>query len=93
MAFTILGELGDDFIVFLKRLTNFLVSYDANSKLGSSLFQRVGLAIQKGVGHNLLPGFQPFLCKFLCLINKVFFFIIINNKLGNSLFHHSVIII
>lgn len=55
LAFTILGELGDDMVVFLKRLKNCLTNYDdVNSKVGGYLFHRVGLAIQKGVGAQFV---------------------------------------
>lgn len=54
LAFSILGELGVDTIAFLKRLKNFFASYDANYKIGSSLFHRLGIVIQKGVGSQLV---------------------------------------
>lgn len=54
LAFSTLGELGDDFLAFLNRLRNCLTNYDANSKIGSFLFHMIGLAIQKGVGAQLV---------------------------------------
>lgn len=54
LAFTTLGELNEDIVVFLKRLKNCLASYDANYKVGSSLFHRIGLAVQKAVGAQLV---------------------------------------
>ncbi|XP_026392583.1 uncharacterized protein LOC113287919 isoform X2 [Papaver somniferum] len=54
LDFTTLGELGEDTILFLKRVGNCLASHDANYKVGSSLFYRLGIIIQKGVGAQLV---------------------------------------
>ncbi|XP_026453069.1 uncharacterized protein LOC113353787 [Papaver somniferum] len=49
LAFTTLGELGEDTTIFLKRLKYILAKNDA-SGTGNFLFHRVGIAIQKSVG-------------------------------------------
>lgn len=54
LAFTTLGELGEDMIVFLKRLGNCLAKYDVNNKIGRFLFHRIGLAIHKGVRAQIV---------------------------------------
>lgn len=54
LALSTMGELGEDSVVFLKRLKHCLASHDANVKVGSFLFHRIGLAIQKGVGAQLV---------------------------------------
>ncbi|XP_026433584.1 uncharacterized protein LOC113331022 [Papaver somniferum] len=54
LAFSTMGELGDDLVLFLKRLSNCLVSHDVNHKIGNSLFHRLGIIIQKGVGAQLV---------------------------------------
>ncbi|XP_026416496.1 uncharacterized protein LOC113311927 [Papaver somniferum] len=50
LAFTTLEELSCDFIVFIKRLSNRLASHDVNYKVGSLLFHRLGIIIERGVG-------------------------------------------
>ncbi|XP_026414846.1 uncharacterized protein LOC113310393 isoform X2 [Papaver somniferum] len=54
LAFSTLGELGSEMISFLQRLRNCLVSHDANHKIGDSLFFRLGVVIQKGIGAQLV---------------------------------------
>lgn len=54
LAFSTLGELEDDLIAFLKRLRNCLLSRDVNHKFCNSLFHRIGIVIQKGVGSQLV---------------------------------------
>lgn len=54
LAFTTLGELGDDTVTFLKRLKNCLANNDADCGASRFLFHRVGVAIQKGVGAQLV---------------------------------------
>lgn len=49
LAFSTLGELSEYKITFLRRLRNCLIGHDANSKVGDSLFHRLGIDIQKGV--------------------------------------------
>ncbi|XP_026436600.1 uncharacterized protein LOC113334597 [Papaver somniferum] len=47
LAFSSLGELGE-------RLKKCMDAHDANNNLGSSLFYRLGIIIQKGVGAQLV---------------------------------------
>lgn len=54
LALTILGELGDDMIAFVKRLKNCIANNNANCDTGYFLFHRVGMVIQKGVGAQLV---------------------------------------
>lgn len=54
LAFTTLGELGIETIEFLLRLKNYIARHDANIKVRNFLFIRLGLAIQKGVGAQLV---------------------------------------
>ncbi|XP_026452060.1 uncharacterized protein LOC113352462 [Papaver somniferum] len=54
LAFTTLGELSDDITVLLKRLKNCMANHDANNNLGSFLFHRLGIIIQKGIGVQLV---------------------------------------
>lgn len=54
LAFTTLGELGEDTIIFMNKMRNCLIHHDANYKVGSSLFHRLGITIQKGVGAQLV---------------------------------------
>ncbi|XP_026456136.1 uncharacterized protein LOC113357083 [Papaver somniferum] len=54
LAFSTLGELGEDTLCFFKRLKNCLVSNDASSGVGSFIFHRLDIAIQKGVGAQLV---------------------------------------
>lgn len=44
----------EDTCIFLSRLKNRLASQDANSKVGGSLFHRIGITIQKSVGAQLV---------------------------------------
>lgn len=46
LAFTTFGELGEDMVIFLKRLRNRIANYDLNYKIGNSLFYRLGISIQ-----------------------------------------------
>ncbi|XP_026399180.1 uncharacterized protein LOC113295035 [Papaver somniferum] len=52
LAFSTLGELGEDTLYFFKRLKNYLVSNDASSGFDSFIFHRLGIVIQKGRGIN-----------------------------------------
>lgn len=54
LAFTTFYELGEDAIIFMKRLRNCFIRHDANYKIGCSLFHRIGITIQKGVGAHLV---------------------------------------
>lgn len=54
LAFTTLGELGDETMDFLKRLRNYIASHDANVRVREFLFHRLGVIIQKGVGAQLV---------------------------------------
>lgn len=49
-----LDELSDDVIVFIKRLKSYLASHYVNNKIGSSLFHRLGITIQKDMGAQLV---------------------------------------
>lgn len=62
LAFTTLGELSEHTILFLKRLRNCLIRYDANHKIGNSLFHRLGIVIQKGVGAQLVARLPTIPC-------------------------------
>lgn len=54
LAFTTLGELSDDITALLKLLENCMASHDVDNYLGSFLFHRLGIIIQKGIGAQLV---------------------------------------
>lgn len=54
-----MGELGEDLVLLLRRLKNYMPNYDTNNKVGGLLFNRIGLAIQKGVGAQIVVRLPP----------------------------------
>ncbi|XP_026397756.1 uncharacterized protein LOC113293280 [Papaver somniferum] len=62
LTFTTFGELSPDLTSFLKRLRNCMARHDANFKIGNSLFHRLGIVIQKGVGAQLVARLPAFPC-------------------------------
>lgn len=62
LAFTTLGELSEDTIIFLKRPRNCFVRFDANYKIGNSLFHRMGIIIQKDVDAQLVARLPNISC-------------------------------
>lgn len=54
LAFITFGELSEAFIVFLKRLSNCLSSYNVNYKVGSLFFHMLGVIIQNGFGAQII---------------------------------------
>lgn len=59
LAFSTLGEISEDTLCFFKKLKNCLVSNDASSGVGKFLFYRLRVAIQKGVGAQLVDRLPP----------------------------------
>lgn len=54
LAFSTLGELGEDTLCFFRRLKNCIVNNDASSGFGNFIFHKLGIAIQRGVGAQLV---------------------------------------
>ncbi|KAL5708293.1 hypothetical protein ACHQM5_019103 [Ranunculus cassubicifolius] len=53
-AFTTFGELGADALVFLSRVTQAAQSLATSSKVGAFIYHRIGFALNKGVGAQLV---------------------------------------
>ncbi|XP_026419982.1 uncharacterized protein LOC113315959 [Papaver somniferum] len=74
LAFTTLGGLGSDTEEFLKRLRNYMASYDENVSIGDFLFHTMGVVLNKGIGAQLVARLPSYDCKLLV----VDFFLIIS---------------